>query len=289
MVGGNQEHLLRHHHSGVPADRRNKRKENSVIHSSRQLSGAIAKMVRALLLTVATAWLALGPLGHAIAAGEMSQDQFDQRVHDYILAHPEVVMEALQSLDAREREAAAKEAKAALAAKADEVFRDPASPVGGNVSGDVTMAEFFDYNCPYCRQVAPIMAQAVADDPQLRIVYKEFPILGPDSVFAAKAALAAQQQGKYAVFHKALYDAKTRVTEAVVLKVAAQVGLDIPRLKTDMQHPDIQAAIDKNAQLAQALGITGTPGFVVGDQIFPGATNLDTMKKLIEQARAPQK
>ncbi|TIS53330.1 MAG: DsbA family protein [Mesorhizobium sp.] len=238
------------------------------------------------MLAGVTAWLALGPHSQAIAAGEMSQDQFDKRIHDYILAHPEVIMEALQSLDARQREAAAKEAKAALAAKADEIFRDPASPVGGNAEGNVTMVEFFDYNCPYCRQVAPIMAQAVAADPQLRIVYKEFPILGPDSVFAAKAALAAQRQGKYVEFHKALYDARTRVTEAVVLKVAAEVGLDILRLKTDMQLPDIQAAIEKNTQLAQALKISGTPGFVVGDQIFPGATDLATMKKLIEQARS---
>ncbi|MCZ8548191.1 DsbA family protein [Mesorhizobium qingshengii] len=262
-----------------------------MIHNSIKLPRGTGKMARALILVVATAWLVLGPGSHgqAVAAGEMSQDQFDQRVHDYILSHPEVVMEALQTLDARQREAAAKEAKAALAAKADEIFRDPASPVSGNVSGDVTMAEFFDYNCPYCRQVAPIMAQAVADDPQLRIVYKEFPILGPDSVFAAKAALAAQRQNKYAQFHKALYDARTRVTEAVVLKVAAEIGLDIPRLKTDMQLPEIQAAIEKNTQLAQALGITGTPGFVVGDQIFPGATDLATMKKLIEQTRAVQK
>ncbi|WP_348984119.1 DsbA family protein [Mesorhizobium mediterraneum] len=255
-------------------------------HSSRQLSGAFGKVARFLGLAVATAWLALGLHGQAIAAGELSQDQFDQRIHDYILAHPEVIMEALQRLDTRQREAAAKEAKAALAAKADEIFRDPASPVGGNVGGDVTMAEFFDYNCPYCRQVAPIMAQAIADDPQLRVVYKEFPILGPDSVFAAKAALAAGRQGKYVEFHKALYDAKTRVTEAVALRIAAEIGLDVPRLKTDMQLPDIQAAIDRNAQLAQALKITGTPGFVVGEQIVPGATDLATMKKLIEQARS---
>lgn len=257
-------------------------------HNSGQFGGVAGKTARSLMLVIATAWLALGPGFHsqAIAADEMSQSQFDQRVHDYILAHPEVIMEALQSLDARQREADAKEARAVLAAKADEVFRDPASPVGGNAQGSVTMAEFFDYNCPYCRQVAPIMAQAAADDPQLRIVYKEFPILGPDSVFAAKAALAANKQGKYAEFHKALYDAKTRVTETVVLKVAADVGLDVSRLKTDMQLPEILAAIEQNVTLAQALKINGTPGFVVGDQIFPGATDLATMKSLIEQARA---
>lgn len=251
-------------------------------------------LVRALLFAGVTGWLLLNPgfqgAGRsAMAAGEMSQDQLDQRIHDYILAHPEVLVQALQSLDQRQREADAAAAKAVLTSRADEIFRDKQSPVGGNTVGNVTMVEFFDYNCPYCRQVAPIMAQAAADDPQLRIVYKEFPILGPDSVFAAKAALAAEKQGKYAQFHKALFDARTRVTEAIVLKIAAEAGLDVARMKSDMQQPEIQALIDRNAELAQALKITGTPGFVVGDQIFPGATNLETMKKLIEQARAQPK
>ncbi|QND64684.1 DsbA family protein [Mesorhizobium loti] len=255
-------------------------------NDARRDGGAI---VSALTLIGLAAWLLLGLQGMerpAMAAGEMSQDQFDQRVHDYIIAHPEVIMESIQGLEARQRDADAAAAKAVLTSRADDIFRDKQSPVGGNAEGNVTMVEFFDYNCPYCRQVAPIMAQAAADDPQLRIVYKEFPILGPDSVFAAKAALAAERQGKYGAFHKALFGARTRVTEAVVLRVAAEAGLDVPRLKADMQQPDIQALIDRNMELAQALRITGTPGFVVGNQIFPGATDLATMKKLIEQARA---
>ena len=253
---------------------------------SGQFGRVAGKTARSLRLVVATAWLALGPGFHsqAIAADEMSQSQFDQRVHDYILAHPEVIMEALQSLDARQREAEAKEAKAALAAKGDEVFRDPASPVGGNARGNVTMTEFFDYNCPYCRQMAPVMEQATADDPQLRIVYKEFPILGPDSVFAAKAALAANKQGNTQNYRRCLRR-EGRVNESIVLKVAAEAGLDVARLKADMQRPEILAAIEQNVKLAQALKINGTPGFVVGDQIFPGATDLATMKSLIEQAR----
>lgn len=260
-----------------------------MIHSPGQLLGkAIGKTARSLMLVVAARWLVLAPGYHdqAIAAGEMSQDQFDQRIHDYILAHPEVLMQALQSLDERQREAEAAQAKETLKTRTDAIFRDKQSPVGGNAQGNVTLVEFFDYNCPYCRMVAPIMEQAVADDPQLRIVYKEFPILGPDSLFAAKAALAADRQGKYAAFHKALYRSRTRVTEAVVLKIAGEAGLDVERMKSDMQLPDIQALIDRNAELAQALRITGTPGFVVGDQIFPGATDLETMKKLIRQARA---
>ncbi|MER8571277.1 DsbA family protein [Mesorhizobium sp. M1409] len=256
-----------------------------MIHSSRQLFG---KTARFLMLASATVWLVLGPGFHsqAIAAGEISQDQFDQRIHDYILAHPEVLVQALQSLDQRQREAEAAQAKAVLVSRADDIFRDKQSPVGGNTQGNVTLVEFFDYNCPYCRVMAPIMDQAVADDPQLKIVYKEFPSLGPDSLFAAKAALAAERHGKYLEFHRALYGSRTRVTEAVVLKIAAEAGLDVVRMKTDMQQSDIQTLIDRNTELAQALRITGTPGFVVGDQIFPGATDLATMKKLIRQARA---
>ena len=245
-------------------------------------------ILRMLLIAGIAGWLLLNPgvRGMALAASEMSQDQLDQRIHDYILAHPEVLVQALQSLDERQRQAEAAQAKETLKARANDIFQDRQSPVGGNAQGNVTLVEFFDYNCPYCRMMAPIMDQAMADDPQLRIVYKEFPILGPDSVFAAKAALAAEKQGKYAVFHKALYSAKTRVTEAIVLKVAAETGLDVERMRGDMQQPEIQAAIDRNAELAQALRITGTPGFVAGDQIFPGATDLATLKKLIEQARA---
>lgn len=244
-------------------------------------------ILRALLIAGIAGWPLLdqGARGAARAAGEMSQDQLDQRIHDYILAHPEVLVQALQSLDERQREADAAQAKETLKARANDVFQDKQSPVGGNAQGNVTLVEFFDYNCPYCRLMAPIMDQAMADDPQLRIVYKEFPILGPDSVFAAKAALAAERQGKYREFHKALYGSRTRVTEAVVLKIAAETGLDVERMKGDMQKPDIQALIDRNAELAQALRITGTPGFVAGGQIFPGATDLANLKKLIEQAR----
>jgi len=248
-------------------------------------------LARTLLLAALAGWFLLNPgfqgiRGPAFAAGEMSQDQLDQRIHDYILAHPEVLVQALQSLDERQREAEAAQAKETLKARADDIFHDKQSPVGGNAQGNIALVEFFDYNCPYCRVMAPIMDQAVVDDPQLKIVYKEFPILGPDSLFAARAALAADKQGKYAAFHKALYGSRTRVTEAVVLRVAGEAGLDVERMKSDMQLPDIQASIDRNTELAQALRITGTPGFVVGDQIFPGATDLETLKKLIRQARA---
>ncbi len=237
----------------------------------------------------AGAWFALDPgfrnRQESAAENIVSQDAFDKRVRDYLLANPEVIVQSMQGLEARQREAEATEAQAVLSARTDDVFRDPDSPVGGNPDGNVTMVEFFDYNCPYCRQVAPVMLEAEAGDAQLRIVYKEFPILGPGSVFAAKAALAAHRQGKYAVFHQALMQIKGKAGEATVLQAAAEFGLDVDRLKKDMDDPKVQAAIDRNVALARYLRINGTPGFVIGDQIQRGATDLATMKTLIAKAR----
>jgi len=257
-------------------------KEAAMIVEPKRLMIVVWSAIAFLLMSVAT-------FQAPAIAGDMSQQEFDRRVRDYLLANPEVIEEALQGLEARRRQAEESEAKAVLTERADEIFRDPASPVGGNADGDVTLVEFFDYNCPYCRQVAPVMEEAKAADPQLRIVYKEFPILGPGSVFATKAALAAHRQDRYENFHRALMQARSKVAESTVLRIAAEVGLDVPRLKADMQDPTIQAAIDRNLKLAEALRINGTPGFVIGNEIFRGATDLATMKKLIEQARAARK
>lgn len=243
------------------------------------------------LVGAAVAWFLLDPgfrseRSTPSVASDMPQDEFERRVRDYLLANPEVILEAVQGLQARQRAAEEGQGQTILAERGEEVFRDPASPLGGNPEGDVTLVEFFDYNCPYCRRVAPVMLEAEAADPQLRIVYKELPILGPDSEFAAKAALAAHRQGLYVPFHKALMQAKGAADEASVLAVAAEVGLDLERLKVDMQDPAIALAIERNLQLAIALRINGTPGFVVGKQILRGAADLGTLQELIRQARA---
>lgn len=247
-------------------------------------------LVPALLIAAAAAWFALDPGINSgttqEARGPESQDEFGRRVRAYLLENPQVIVEAMQVLQARQQAAEASEVGAVLAARADEVFRDPMAPVTGNPEGDVTLVEFFDYNCPYCRRVAPVVAEAEAADPQLRIVYKEFPILGPGSVFAARAALAAHQQGLYFAFHEALMQSGERAEEDSVLAVAKEVGLDVERLQADMADPEIQAAIDRNLALAEALRITGTPGFVVGKRILRGATDLETLQSLIRDARA---
>jgi len=224
-------------------------------------------------------------LASAAAAADMSEDEFDQRVRNYLLEHPEVIDDAFKRLEAKQREQETADAKATLKANAAEVFQDPDSPVGGNPNGDVTLAEFFDYNCPYCRAMAPLMTQAEAADPKLRIVYKEFPILGPNSVFAAKAALAANKQGKYVAFHAALYQVHGAVDEGKVLETARAVGLDVDRMRADMQDKAIEGMLEKNGNLAQILNITGTPGFVAGDQVTTGATDLNALQALIGRAR----
>ena len=241
------------------------------------------------LLAAVAAWVVFDPGFHtgrfALFTSGMPQEEFDHRVRDYLVNHPEVIVEAIQGMQARQERADLTEAQDALKARADEIFRDFNSPVGGNEQGDVTLVEFFDYNCPYCRKMAPLLIEAEKADPQLRIVFKEFPILGPGSEFAARAALASQRQGRYEVFHHALMAAKEKVNDESVLTAAAQVGLDVERLKADMQDPTIQVAIDRNMALAAALRINGTPGFIVGDQILRGATELTVLQGMIAQAR----
>ena len=250
--------------------------------------GAIALI--SAIAGAAIAWIIFDPPFRSANGSNGSVTQvptldFDQRVRSYLLKNPEVIVESLQLLKTRKRANAAAKANAALAAHKDEILRDPDSPVGGNPDGDATLVEFADYNCPYCRRVAPTMIEAEAADPKLRIVYKEIPILGPNSVFAAKAALAARQQGKYIEFHRALMNAKGVVAEGLVLAMAKKIGLDVEKLKADMEAPEIQAAIDRNLALARALGINGTPTFVIGNQIMSGAIDLKTMQRLIARAR----
>ena len=168
------------------------------------------------------------------------------------------------------------------------LFDDPDTPVGGNPEGNVSLVEFFDYRCPYCKQVEPALELLLRQDPQLRLVYKEFPVLGPASVTAAHAALAARKQNKYAAFHRAMMALKGQIDEEAVFAVANSVGLDVERLKHDMEAPDIDRILKANFSLADALDITGTPGFVIGDQIVPGAVGLDDLKQMIDAARKKQ-
>jgi protein-disulfide isomerase len=157
--------------------------------------------------------------------------------------------------------------------------------VGGNPKGAVTIVEFFDYQCGYCKREAAEMKKLLQADPDIRVVYKDLPILGPASVFAARAALAAQKQGKHEALHAALLETSEQLTDQGILRLAAEAGLNTAQLEKDMADQSVTAALDRNFQLQRALSIQGTPALIVGTEFVPGAANLDTLKELVARAR----
>ena len=247
-----------------------------------------------LIVVVATgAWFAWDPAFQARrpvsdVSTALPKDEFERRVRDYILNNPDVIIEAARRFEQHQRAADESDATTALNARSEEIVRDRDSPVGGNPNGDVSVVEFFDYNCPYCRQVTPIMAEAETADTKLRVVYKEFPILGPNSTYSAKAALAIHWQGKYLAFHTEMMLDRGVANEAKVLQIATKIGVDVERMKSDMNDPAIAAMIERNIALAQALRVNGTPAFVIGDQIVRGAIDLNTLQVVIQEARDKQ-
>jgi protein-disulfide isomerase len=224
----------------------------------------------------------------AAPAAEFTSEQkkaIEAIIRDYLAKNPEMLLDALQAAEDKLKSESKDKAAQALVARRREVLEDPETPVGGNPKGDVSLVEFFDYRCPYCKQVEPALEVLLGQDKQLRFVYKEFPVLGADSITASRAALAARKQGKYDVLHRALMGMKGQFDETTVLKVAQSAGLDSERLKRDMAAPEIDRALKANVALAEALDIRGTPAFVVGDEIVPGAIDLGTLKALIAAAR----
>lgn len=222
------------------------------------------------------------------AAQSFSPDQkkaIEDLVRAYILKNPEIIREAVEALQAKEQQSAEERRSEALVRLKDELAFDPTSPVLGNSTGDVTVVEFFDYRCPYCKRTAPVVDQLVKDDGRIRRVMKEFPILGPESLFASRVALAAKAQDKYEPMHRALINAKGALDQDTVMKLAKEVGLDMPRLKRDLNDPAIDEALKKTRDLAGQLEITGTPAFIIGKEFVPGAADLDTFKTIVARAR----
>lgn len=214
------------------------------------------------------------------------RQEIETVVREYLRAHPEVVLEALQEMERREQEKQQTQRVEAIRAHLTELTQDPGSPVGGNANGRVTIVEFFDYQCGYCKHQAAELTTLLQTDADVRLVYKDLPILGPASVFAARAALAAQRQGKHGAFHDALMAASERLTEQKVLQIAAQVGLDTARLEKDMAEPAVSEALERNFRLQRALNIQGTPALIVGTEFVPGAVSLETLSALVARARA---
>ena len=225
------------------------------------------------------------PSAGAASVSPEQRSAFEGIIRDYLLKNPAIIREAMQVLQAQEE--AAKQAAAAQALKQyrSELLQNARSPVGGNPAGDITVVEFFDYNCGYCKRVAPAVNAVVANDPNVRIVYKEFAILGPNSLVAARAALAAKRQGKCGEFHDALMSAEQADT-GTVTATAKALGLDYEKLVRDMEDPEITEQLERNYRLANALGINGTPAFVIGDRLVPGAIDENAMMEIIADERA---
>jgi protein-disulfide isomerase len=237
---------------------------------------AFTGLVVALLLAAPAFADPLTPAQHAAV---------EQIIRDTIANHPEIVIDALKAAQAKSDADAQEKLRQAIVAKRDTLINDPSSPVGGNPKGDVTIVEFFDYRCPYCKEVEPSLEAFLKEDRKLRIVYKEFPILGPPSVYAAHVALAARADGKYDAFHRAMMAVKGTIDDDVVRRTAESVGIDTAKLGAAIDGDAVDHVIKDNYALAEALQIDGTPAFVVGDTLLPGVVDIDTLRKVVAEAR----
>ena len=208
-----------------------------------------------------------------------------QILRDALKQDPSILRDAVSAMQADEgnRQQAASRAAIAAAGKA---LNDPADPVGGNPKGDVTIVEFFDTRCPYCRKLEPSMAALLARDHGVRLVYKDMPILGTASMLGSKALLAAQKQGGYEKLRDAIMAAPPDTTKPMIQAAAQRLGLDWPRLEHDMDDPSIAARLQANIKLAQSLGVEGTPALVIGGELIPGAIELPEMLQAVTKARS---
>lgn len=220
---------------------------------------------------------------------DTQRSDIEKIVHDYLIAHPEVLEEAMTELNKRQAAAEAEKHKASIAENADAIFNSPRGVTLGNKDGDVTFVEFFDYNCGYCKRAMADMLDLMKTDPKLKVVLKEFPVLSQGSVEAAQVAVAVRMQDptgkKYLDFHQKLLGGRGAADKARALAVAKDVGMDMTKIEKDMASPEAKATIEENFKLAEAMGMNGTPSYVIGKQVVIGAVGLDNLKEKIGVAR----
>ena len=249
----------------------------------------------------ATAAIALGlailfaaPLAYAQdsepadpAAG-FSEEEIEAIVRAYLMEHPEIVVEALQAFEAKRAAEEEQRAAEAIGTLLDQLNENELSPVGGNPDGDVTIVEFYDYNCPYCKREAAEITKLLAEDGNIRFVYKEWPILSPDSEVAARVALATWQQDQEAYFrlHDAMMAHRGKLDKATIMAYAEAEDLDMAQLEQDMSSAAVEAEIQHVRQLAKQIGLTGTPAYIIDGKLVPGAVGIEELRKLVDAARA---
>ena len=231
------------------------------------------------------AGLTSGPAMAADALSAAQKDEVRKVVKDYLMEHPEVIADAINALQANEEKAKTDKQAATLKERKKDVFDLADGTILGNPKGNVTMVEFFDYNCGYCKAMFPAMMDTVKADGNIRLLMKEFPILGPSSITASKAALAARKQNKYSELHLALMSHKGSLTDDTVMQIAKDTGLDMAKLTKDMADPAVTTIITKNRDLAQDLDIQGTPALVIGDTLIPGAIDKARITELVKATR----
>ena len=241
-------------------------------------------------ILLVAAGFALGLVQPAVAQEDqpLSPKQVDavrKVVKDYLMEHPEVIHDAIEALRVKMQVEAEADAKRAITAFKDELFDGKDDPVGGNPKGDVVLAEFFDYNCTFCKQSMDAMFEAAKADGKVKLVFKEFPILTEESEVAARAALAARKQGKYEDLHRALMKFRGRLDEKQIYRIAGETGVNVDQMKKDMSAPEIDKQLRRTREIANSLQINGTPSFVIGDRILSQALDQNEFKQLFDAAR----
>ncbi|MGE3872437.1 MAG: DsbA family protein [Parvibaculaceae bacterium] len=241
------------------------------------------KLIRVFLVTLVAAFFAL-PAQAAEFSPEQKKELGDI-VRQYLMENPEVVRDAMQELERKQQMAEDQARTDSLKTMSSEIFRNGDDLVAGNPKGKVTLVEFFDYNCGYCKRAFPDVMKMIKDDKDLKLVMKEFPILGPGSVYASRAAIASRKQDKYWEYHLAMMAHEGRIDEAVADQIAEATGLDVKKLKADMEADEVNHVIARNMQLADSLKIQGTPAFIIDETVIPGAVGFDALAAAVKQVR----
>ncbi len=253
-----------------------------------------------LLTAGALATSLVSPMAMAVDTGttpmtDAQKKEIEKVVHDYLLSNPEVLLEASQALQAKQQQNMQQQAQSAISENADQLFQGKLTTVG-NPKGSVTIVEFFDYQCIHCKKMSPTIDSLIKKDSDLRVIYKEFPIFGKSSEMASRAALAAGMQGKYQPMHQALLKIEKRLDDQLVMDTAKSLGLNVDKLKKDMDSKEVSDILDANRQLAEKLHLMGTPAFIVAStpdgkfkagtepSFIPGAASEESLQELIKKA-----
>jgi len=233
--------------------------------------------------------VALPATSHAQSFNPTQRSEIEKIIKDYLVANPEILEEMSAELTKRQSAAEAEKHRAAVQKNADIIFKSPRGVVVGNRDGDVNFVEFFDYNCGYCKQAMVDMMELMKADPKLRVVLKEFPVLGPGSVEAAQVAVAVRMQdptGKiYLNFHQKLLGSRGQADKARAIAAAKEAGADMARLEKDLTSPEVNATLNENMKLAEAMGLNGTPSYVIGSDVVVGALGFANLSRKISEAR----